>query len=459
LEDIGEENKLQLEAGPETDSLDKALRRARRKTDSLEKAISEMNQRIRELEEFDWEEIGELRDELSRIRGGLRILRKQDFKGSKKKELDCLSKKLNSMVKKIPKKDLDISYVFAILILVGLVLILFWGVKRQFSMEGDDPVPGYLGLLIALICLIFLIMVMDRPFFVTKKRMWRIVLAVPLAVLSGYLLIGAGIGGALILMNQLQPTLKSGWSTSSVEDGALVVRLQAPSNLGISPLQIENVSVPITITLSFDGGAEPAIIGNATVVVTGMDSPLSPNSPTPPSLRLDDTVREGTIHLYFSPSGRVEGGTLDIYYEVRHNISAGALGTFIGSETGSLSLSLKGSEFSSGWYLLCIFIGILTSFWWRVANHYLMKGEPSGLSGPTTRTKIAQYLLLPFFSLVIALAVFRQFQESLTIANDPLVSATAGFAYGFFWESVSQKFGKTVISVTSQVKETKKSAE
>ncbi len=348
-----------------------------------------------------------------------------------------------------PRGPIDLSPWMLVILLFELGLIICWWAGFDLSFQNGFP-----RILIAAAILIPLIMFIVLTYITREtpseigRKWYEVKLSAPLAVFFGYLIVGMAIGGALILANELQPTQESGWETSTVDDGELFIRFQTSSNLGVSPLQTDNVPIPILVTLGFDGGGEPAFTGNATVTITDMDPPLRPSSPYPPSLQLGNTSREGNITLDFIPTARVEGEIVEMHYEVRYNISAGALGAHSGSKSGVLSLSLKGSEFTSGWYLLFIFSGILTSFWWRVANSYLADKESSEPSTQVGRKNIAKYLLLPFFSFVIALAVFRQFQESLPISNDPLMSAAAGFVYGFFWESASQKFGKTVLSVT-----------
>jgi len=122
-------------------------------------------------------------------------------------------------------------------------------------------------------------------------------------------------------------------------------------------------------------------------------------------------------------------------------VSVPSLGDFSGVLRDSSSLKIHPANVGPGWYLLFIFLGILVSFWWRIANTYL-KGEPVK---PTKEDlKIAYFLLLPVFSVVIALVVFQQFLNATTLTNSLFLNGVIGFVYGFFWENATKKLGDSV---------------
>jgi hypothetical protein len=131
-----------------------------------------------------------------------------------------------------------------------------------------------------------------------------------------------------------------------------------------------------------------------------------------------------------------------------YNLTSVANETFDDVYIFELEFQVRASDFTSGWYLLFLFVGILTSLWWRLLNEYLdpLK-EPLDKLGTNNR-RITYLVFLPIASFLIAVAIFRQFQKDITLTSDPLVNVVAGFTYGFFWESVTNKFGKTVFAGT-----------
>jgi hypothetical protein len=270
---------------------------------------------------------------------------------------------------------------------------------------------------------------------------------VPFAVFAGYILVAAAVGGVLTGMSNLRPTETAGWTTEEITDGPFIIRFQTESKIDLSPFEYELTPVTINATLWVTEQTLRQIAGGAVIVIKEIDPPLSLKEGEPIVMTLTNDTRSDSFELEFDPIGGLTKQNYNVIFQVDYRLWLSGV-YYNGTKPGFITIHVEGKDFASGWYLIFIFTGILASFWWRLTNTYFddeIEGKKeSKWRGLEPNPKIAYLLFLPLVSLVIALVVFRQFQESLTVNIDPMVAAVAGFTFGFFWESVATKFGGSI---------------
>jgi hypothetical protein len=269
----------------------------------------------------------------------------------------------------------------------------------------------------------------------------------PFAVFAGYILVAAAVGGVLTQMSDLRPTESAGWTTEEITDGPFIVRFQTESKFALSPFEYEQTPVTINVTLWVTERTLARIDGAAVIVIKAIDPPLSLKEGEPIVKVLTNDTRSDSFELEFDPIGGLTKQNYNVIFQVDYRLWL--FGEYYnGTKPAFITIQVEGQDFASGWYLIFIFTGILASFWWRLANEFFddeIKGKKKSnwrkLKG---NKRIAYFLFLPGVSLLIALVVFRQFQESLGVSIDPIVTAVGGFTFGFFWESVANKFGGSI---------------
>jgi len=259
-------------------------------------------------------------------------------------------------------------------------------------------------------------------------------------VFFGYMIVLATAVVAVSSLLHVQATMSSGLGTNSHENRQLLITVQAPTQLDVAPFETGPVLLPVNVTLGFKGAPVGAFIGGAVFTVERLDAPLSLRLGQASSMGLDALNRRVEVNLTFNPRGGFESKAYDIFYSIQYNVSVPSFGNFTGFLKDSLAVTIEGKGLISGWYLIFIFGGILMSFWWRIANSYL---EDTLIDPRREDLRAAYFLLLPIFSSVIALVIFQQFQKPTTTV-DVLSSAIVGFVYGFFWESATEKMGRTI---------------
>lgn len=261
-----------------------------------------------------------------------------------------------------------------------------------------------------------------------------------LAVFFGYMLVVAAAVVAVDRLVQGQQPVTSGLLTNQHTEGQLLLTVQTATSYVVPPINDGPIPVPFNVTIGFIGTTPSSFSGRAVFTVERLDPPLGLVRGQTGSISLDNATRMGGIGLAFDPRGGFVSQAYNIFYAIQYNISVPGLGNFTNNLKESIVVNVEGRGLTSGWYLFFIFAGILLSFWWRISNS-IIEGT---FNTPAHEDRRAAYLLLlPVFSSIIALVIFQQFERPGTQV-DFLSSAIAGFVYGFFWESATEKIGRTI---------------
>jgi len=260
----------------------------------------------------------------------------------------------------------------------------------------------------------------------------------------GYVIVISVVGTALLGSAPEQSVRLTGWLTSEeVWPGALVVQVQTVSSIRVPLLFDRPIPLMLFASLSLTNASAVPLEGNVTIGFQGLDPPLF--QPFPTRLVLNSSVDSGMLRFLIDPRGGVRPGTYNVTYFVGFDVAIAGIGTFNRLETGTLSISVQEAEFTSVWYLIFILIGILTSFWWRIANAYLSGGAAfPNFAKNRERRIVTCVLVIPAFSAVIALVIFGDFLRSLTPGADAFTRAVSGFFFSFFWENAAKKLGESV---------------
>jgi len=333
--------------------------------------------------------------------------------------------------------------------------LAFWGALGLFIDVGliatylfyvfsAQPPPLWVPFLLTFVAFVSLFAILLS--FVTKpsgdsKTRGR----VTFAGFFGYVIVVSVIGTLLLGSARLDTPPATGWSTSEIAwPDMLVVRLQTFSSIEVPPFHDRLISLTLFAFHSVINSSITSIDGTITIGFQVLQPPLVQTFPA--TLVLDGTADSGILRYSFNPTGGVRAGNYNVTFFVEFNISVPGVGNYSAVETGTLVIRIQDSELASTWYLVFILIGILTSFWWRIANGYLGGGDPfPNFKGDNRERLIVAYILVvPAFSGVIALVIFGDFLRSLTPGADALTRIISGFFFGFFWENAAKKLGESV---------------
>jgi hypothetical protein len=335
---------------------------------------------------------------------------------------------------------------YAFLGLIGLGAELALGATALVLFVLDEEIPPWLTSGILLIAVIWLLILLVS--FVwegkspdgTKGR-------VAFAVVFGYLLVLLAVGSTLQATIQQQRTAVTGLTTSEVRvDDLFIVRLQAQSSVSLQLFEFRVIRLLLRATLDFPNASTQPLSGDANVGISRVDAPLIvlPRPVDSPWLVLNSTNRSGAFEVRVNPATGIRAGVYNISYFVQYDFVGPTVNTS-GTQVGTISIGVGVGGLSKTWYLVFLFTGILTSFWWRIANNYLKpEDDQIDLAKKKQTWLIAYFLLVPIFSAIIALVVFSQLLPTLSLSADPFVNAISGFVYGFFWENATKKFGESV---------------
>ena len=322
-----------------------------------------------------------------------------------------------------------------------LAILYFW------YAVATPPAPVEIPFAIVLVAVLTLLGLLLSFFLRAQDQPGR----VAFAVVFGYVIVGAAIGAAVVASTPQSTNPQgpagpgsvalTGWSTSKVDvAGALEVRIQTNSHVRIPLFFNRSVPVRVWADLSAINVSARSFTGQVSVGLEHLDPPLSQGIIG--AAILNESVRQRSLLVWLNPFGRIRNGTFNITVFVQYNVTLGTLGNFTGIESTTLFVTVEGGEFAAPWYIIFLFAGLLTSFWWRIANTYLEEGKI--LDNWRDARRIAYMLLLPVFSAIIAVVVFNQLLPTLVLSADPLATAISGFVYGFFWENATKKFGQSV---------------